>query len=418
MTLPRQNLFVRKSHAGAVVSLADTGPSRRGCVRWLQRSRGGTLASHRHIVAAVSLCVLVAGTGCRSQTEEEVETATAVAVKTVPATQGSIRGVVHATGIVNPAPGAELMVVAPEAARITELPFATGDRVRRGDVLVRFEIPGAAAEEQKQKAEVARAEAGLELAKAALARARELFDRGVAARKEVEEATRQIADAEAALQQAKAALAAAQTVAGRAIVRATFDGVVAKRDHNPGDLVEAAASDPVLRVVDADRLEVVASVPLADSSRVQVGAVGHLVSAPTNTADVELKARTRPTAVEAGTATVPVRFGFSKPINIPVGTPVQVDIEAEEHRNVVLVPEAALVREGEETAVFVVDGGKAARHVVRIGLIGGGNVEITSGISAGERVIVDGQAGLPDGAEVTERPETATEGPAEKGGAQ
>ena len=376
-----------------------------------------TLSSHRRLVFAVSVCVLAGCAGCRTQTEEEVETATTVAVKTEPATQGSIRSVVHATGIVNPAPGAELVVVAPEAARITEIPYATGDRVRRGDVLVRFEIPGAAAEEQKQKAEVTRAETNLQIAKAALARARELFDRGVAARKEVEEATRGVADAEAGLDQAKAALAAAQTVAGRAIVRATFDGVVAKRDHNPGDLVEAAASDPILRVIDPNRLEVVASVPLADSSRVQVGASGHLMGAP-NT-DVELKARTRPTAVDAGTATVPVRFGFSQPISIPVGSPVQIDIEAEEHRNVVLVPEAAIVREGEETAVFVVKDGKAERRAVRIGLTGGANVEIASGISAGERVIVDGQAGLPDGADVTERSaETTPEAPAEKGGGQ
>ena len=378
-----------------------------------------TLAFHRCIVAAVSVCVLAGCAGCRTQTEEEVETTTAVAVKTAPATRGNIRGVVHASGIVHPAPGAELVVVAPEAARIADLPYAAGDRVRRGDMIVRFEIPGAAAEEQKQKAEVTRAEASLEIAKAALVRARELFERGVAARREVEEATRSVADAEAALDQAKASLAAAQTVAGRAVVRAAFDGVVAKRDHNPGDLVEPAASDPVLRIVDPNRLEVVASVPLADSSRVQVGAAGHLMSPPTNTPDVELKARTRPTAVEAGTATVPVRFGFSQPVNIPVGSPVQVDIEAEEHRNVVLVPEAAIVREGEDTAVFVVNDGKASRRAVRIGLIGGAHVEIASGISAGERVIVDGQAGLPDGADVTERSaETEPEAPAEKGGAQ
>ena len=48
------------------------------------------------------------------------------------ATRGAIRGIVHATGIVTPAPGAELMVVAPEAARIADLPHAGGDRVRRG----------------------------------------------------------------------------------------------------------------------------------------------------------------------------------------------------------------------------------------------------------------------------------------------
>jgi RND family efflux transporter MFP subunit len=221
-----------------------------------------------------------------------------------------------------------------------------------------------------------------------------------------------MADAEAAVAQARASLAAAQTMSGRAVVRATFSGVIAKRFHNPGDLVEASAGDPVLRVVDPDRLEVVASIPLSDASRVEVGAPGRLVSAPINAADVHVKVLTRPAAVEPGTAAVPVRLGFTSPVAIPVGTPVQLEIGAEEHRDVVLVPVAALIREGDETAAFVASGGQASRRPVRIGLTDGTNVEIASGIDAGERVIVDGQAGLPDAAAITEGTPTKEAAPA------
>ena len=121
-------------------------------------------------------------------------------------------------------------------------------------------------------------------------------------------------------------------------MRATFDGVVAKRLHNPGDLVEATAGDPVLRVIDPRRLEVVASVPLADASRVVVGAPAHLVGTPDRRPEVGLKVLSRPAAVDAGTATIPVRLGLAAPTNLPVGTPVQVDIDAEQHTNVVLDP--------------------------------------------------------------------------------
>ncbi len=361
------------------------------------------------LVAGWSVCVLITGSACRTETAEEVETTTAVLVKTTPAVRGAIHGVVHATGVVGPAPGAELVVVAPEAARVTEIPRADGERVRRGDLLVRFEIPGSAAEVDKQQAEVRRAETGLETARAAEARARELFDRGVAARRDVEESTRSVADAEAALAQARAALVAAETVASRATVRAPFDGVIAKRYHNPGDLVEAAAGDPVLRVVDPDRLEVVASVPLSDASRVEVGAPAHLVAPPGTAAAVALNVRSMPTAVEPGTATVPVRLAFAEPVRIPVGAPVQVDIEAERHAGVVLVPVAAIVREGDVAAVFVDSGGTARRHAVEVGLSDGTNVEIPSGVAEGDDVIVDGQAGLPDGAPVTVAEEGASE---------
>jgi RND family efflux transporter MFP subunit len=350
------------------------------------------------LVGGVALAAL--WIACNRESAEEVESETRVAVRTAPASLGDIRGVVHATGIVNPAPGADLVVIAPEAARVLEIPHAAGDRVRSGDVLVRFETPGPAADVQRQQAEVTRARTTLENARVAERRARELFDRGIGARRDVEDATRAVADAEAAVAEAQASLAAAQAVAGRATVRATFDGIVAKRQHNPGDLVEPTASDAVLRVVDPRRIEVVAAVPLADASRIDVGAPAHLVGTSSDTPDIALKVLSRPAAVESGTATVPVRLGFASPATFPVGAPVQVDIEAEQHKGVVLVPAAAIVREGDETAVFVASGAKAQRRAVEAGLTDGARVEIVSGVKPGEMVIVDGQAGLPDDAAI------------------
>ena len=100
-------------------------------------------------------------------------------------------------------------------------------------------------------------------------------------------------------------------------------------------------------------------------------------------------------------ATVPVRLAFVAPAAFPSGMAVEVDIDAEQHSNVVLVPAAAIVREGEETAVFVAVDGKARRRPVKIGVATAEHVEIVSGVRAGEPVIVDGQAGLPDDAAIT-----------------
>ena len=86
-----------------------------------------------------------------------------------------------------------------------------------------------------------------------------------------------------------------------------------------------------------------------------------------------------------------------------------------------IVPAAALVREGEETAVFVVMGDKAQRRPVQAGLTDGSDLEIVSGVKAGEMVIVEGQNGLPDGAKVTIETDNEDEAPAnekdEKGAA-
>ncbi len=365
-------------------------------------TRTPVFACHVPRPVAVGLALTLAtlsGAACSRGGPEEVESETVVPVATQPAQRGSIRAVVHAAGVINPAPGADLLVVAPETARIAEIPKAEGDRVRRGELLVRFEIPSLTSDTATRRAEVARGEARLENARAAQTRAHDLFDRGIAARKEVEDADRELADAQASLAEARSTLGAAEIAARRTEVRATFDGVVVKRAHNPGDVVEAAASDVILRVIDPRRLEVVASVPLADVSRVSVGAAARVTGSPgEDTAG--LRVISRPAAVEPDTAAAPVRLAFTGSTAFAAGTPVQVDIDAELHTNVVLVPEEAIVREGEETAVFVAAGNKAQRRPVSLGLSDGMHVEIRSGVQAGDPVIVRGQAGLPDGATI------------------
>jgi hypothetical protein len=169
--------------------------------------------------------------------------------------------------------------------------------------------------------------------------------------------------------------------------------------------VEAAASDPVLRVIDPARLQVDASVPISDLSRIVMGATGRLIVS-NELPPLPLKVVSRPAAVEPGTAAAPVRLNFLTAHSLAVGTPVEVEIDAEEHANVVLVPIAAIVREGEETAVFVAEGDKAARRTVVVGIVDGMHAEIREGVKAGEQVIIHGQAGLPDGAAITtEKPE-------------
>ena len=352
------------------------------------------------IRSLAGLLLLVSIAGCSREATEEVTSDTVVPVTTEAAAVGTIRATLMVTGTVTAAPGADLLVIAPQPARIAEIPHAEGDRVRRGDVLVQFEIPSYTVDVATKRGEITRAQARLQNARAAQTRAHDLFERGIAARKEMEDADRELADAQAGVAESEATLAAAQTSAARATVRATFDGVIAKRTHNPGDSVDAAASDPVLRVVDPKRVEVTASIPVADVARIAMGATAHLAS-PGGGATATLKVVSRPAAVDANTATAPIRLAFATPTALPIGAPVQLTIDAEEHRDVVLVPAAAVTHEGEEAAVFVVNGEKAERRVVMLGIVDDAHAEIRSGIKAGDAVIVTGQAGLPDGAAIT-----------------
>jgi RND family efflux transporter MFP subunit len=349
----------------------------------------------------LALASALAGAACHGAPVEETEAENPVAVAVEPARSGPIREVIVASGIVTAPPGGELIVTAPEAARIAELPKGEGDRVRVGDLLARFEVPSLTAGATSSRAAIEQAQARVDNAKAAATRLAGLFERGVAARKEVEDAERELREAQAALAQAVSASEAANALAGRLVVRAKFAGLVAKRWHNPGDLVEPGPGDPILRVIDPSHLEVVAAAPVADLARITVGALANIAS-PGNGEPVGATVIARPAAVESGSVTAPVRLRPASAQNLTAGMAVQVEILGPEHPGVVLVPAAAVVREGTTTIVVTVGpDGKAHRQDVELGIVTADTIEIRKGIAAGDKVIVRGQNGLPDGAAVT-----------------
>jgi RND family efflux transporter MFP subunit len=346
-------------------------------------------------VLALVLLFLAA---CGKPPSEQVDATAAVQVTVQTVRRGAIHPTFTAAGLVKPATGAELAVTAPQSARIAEMPRGVGERVRRGDLLVRFDIPSAESDIAARRADVARARARLNLARASFERVQGLFERGIAARKEVEDARRELADAEAGVTEAASALAAAQKIAGREVVRAPFAGVIALRTHNPGDLVEPG-TDPILRLIDPARLQVETALPVEQLVAVEVGSPAEIHGPGGGTWPARVV--TQPAAVDPATTTASLILDFVRPAGLPAGAPVQVEIAGAEHPDAVIAPAAAVVQEGPETFVYTVDAqSKAHRVPVTLGIRNGAEIEVLSGVEPGARVIVEGQNGLPDGAEV------------------
>ena len=352
--------------------------------------------------AAVLWCAVVAAACSRERPAERAdEEELAVPVAARAAQTGSIRTVVRATGVVTPAEGADFVAAAPEPARVVEIAKPEGAQVASGDILVRFELPGAAQDLMRVRADVAGAQAQLESARVTQARTRDFVARGLVPRVELDSADRAFADAQAAVERAQAAEAAAEAAAARAVVRAPFDGMVAQRFHEPGDLVQGSVTDPVLRVVDPKRLEVIASVPAPDVSRVLPGASARMTS-PVDARVIRLAVTARPSAAQPrADGSLPVRLEFAEPHDVPVNTNVDVEIDAEERSGIVFVAPDSLIQESGRTTLFVANGDRAERRGVTTGLADDQRVEITSGLSAGELVITQGHLGLADGEKIS-----------------
>jgi RND family efflux transporter MFP subunit len=352
--------------------------------------------SARPLVVAVTAFALAAA--CHKAPPEEVATTAAVPVEVAVAHVGDITSYVRVTGTIEPAPGADWVVTAPEKARVAEIRFAPGDAVRRGQVVARFDAPPLRADLATRSSEASQAQARLDNARRNYNRLSTLLEKGIASRKEVEDARKELLDAESAVRESGQTRAAAADLAARATPIAPISGVVAERWHNPGDVIDAG--EHVLRVVDLGHLQVTAAVPVADAPRVVIGHAARVTVPGSTGTEIGGKVVGAPATVDPATGTAPIRVAVGG--GYPVGTPVQVAIVAEERRSVLLVPAAAIVTDEGKSALFVVGGdGKAHRRAVTVGVTSGDDTQVVSGLRAGERVVVKGQDELPDGATVT-----------------
>lgn len=361
----------------------------------------------RHLcLAALVTATSLSLAACSKAVIETVDTAGPMLVRAEPVTLESIRTSVTVTGAVAPSPGADWTITAPENGRIVEMPKAEGDAVKQGDLLVRFEVPSLTAELATRQAEAAGANARVQAARSNATRLAGLLERGIASQRESDEAQRELQEAEATLGQALSGRQAAEILAARVIVIARFAGVVARRWHNPGDQVDASSSDPVLRVIDPTRLEIVAAVPVAQLPAVGPGRAARIFS-PTDGSLIEGIVISIPPAVDGSAATGDVRVSLPKTADpkapaLTAGTPVQVEIMSEERTNAMVIPTSAVLREGLEAYVMVAGAdGKAHRKSVVVGLVAHERTQIVSGLTAGENVILAGAEAIPDGASIT-----------------
>jgi len=145
----------------------------------------------------------------------------------------------------------------------------------------------------------------------------------------------------------------------------------------------------------------VASVPIPDLPRVQVGEAVRILVPGADEPEAG-KVLTRPAAVEPTGVSADVRISLTAATQLAVGTPVRVEIVAEQHPSALMVPVEAILHEDEDSFVMVAGADdKAHKRKVTVGLTTPKMAEITAGLKAGELIIVQGQQGLPDGAAIT-----------------
>jgi RND family efflux transporter MFP subunit len=355
----------------------------------------------------LTLVTVIALPACRRAAPRETEAEPAIPVIAEPVRLGTIRAKISATGVVGTLPGAAFAVVASQPARIADVTKNVGDAVKSGEMLVRFEFPSLGAQTAVNESAVKAADLRVKQAQLTQGRIQMLVDKGAASRAELDDSARELAVAEGELAAAKAALSLVQAQGGNTTIRAPFDGTVTERLHNPGDNVRADENDPILRLIDPKQVQVMATLPVADTARFVIGATARATAEgpPSREAALRrgfaqqelLRVATRP-APESGAKTVDVTLAFDTPTDLRPGTQVGIEIDAEQRSNVPLVPAVAVIRDNPAQPIVVVAaGGVVQRRPVVIGLVDGENIEILSGLKPGELIITQGHSTLRDG---------------------
>jgi RND family efflux transporter MFP subunit len=342
---------------------------------------------------ALSSC-LFAGACGRSEPQETAKTNTIV-VTGQPARLDTMREMISLPGLVVPSVAADHTVIVAEPAQIVELPRAEGETVQAGDLLVRFDIASITADVQARQLEMAEATSRLERAKAEAARLASLNERGLIARNQLDAAQSAVSAAETAVNQAKLQIDSAGALVERTIVRARFPGRVAKVFHKVGESVLGGSNDPIMRVIDPTRLQVVAQATVSQLERVQPGltATIQVIGGVTEAATVAYRQ-----APESGGSSGEVRINLASPTTVALDTPVRVEILVEERRDAVVVPQQAVQAESGVSFVWVAtDDGVARRREVKLGLTANGLTQIASGVTVGEKIIVTGISELAEG---------------------
>jgi RND family efflux transporter MFP subunit len=267
-------------------------------------------------------------------------------------------------------------------ARIIEIRVNAGDKVKKGDVIARLDERDIKAQENAAQAALASANAQASRAQADEQRTRSLFSKEAATRENFDAVVARAKEAQAAVSQANSAVAEIRTHLADALLVAPFDGTVVKRLKEPGDM--GLPGVPIVTLQTPQGLRLEADVPSTCAGRYSIGmnvnvridtleqTAGAQIDEISPEVDPQTRTQLIKIALPAMTGLQPGYFGWLE--------------QACDRHEALLIPVSAVQHIGQlEVVKVVADGRQLMRHI-RTGKTFGDQVEVISGLHAGETV--------------------------------
>lgn len=289
-------------------------------------------------------------------------------------------------------------VAAQVSGRIVDIRFDVGDRVQKGDVILRIDERAASLAVAASEAQMREAEAALVNARAQFERTKQLVAQKFVSQAALEKSEADLKAAEARMRAMVAGTGAAVTEKSFTTIVAPYSGIVSARHVQLGEM--AAPGKPLLTGFDPTTLRVVATVSSAQVPAIQAGSKAR-IEVPSIERWVEVKSVTLVPSADPRTHTSQVRLDLpAEARGLLPGVFARAHFVTGRAARL-MVPRAAVLRRSEVTAVYVVDAkGLASLRQIRLGAVSDEtSVEVLAGLRPGEKVAVEPvKAGMTTGA--------------------
>jgi membrane fusion protein (multidrug efflux system) len=299
---------------------------------------------------------------------------------------------INAIGTVAPVQGVTVSADLPGV--IDRIAFDSGRGVQQGDILVQLDT-------RQEQAQLAAAQAQLEVARLNFERMRGLVQQDAVSRAEYDNAAAAHKQAEARLQEIRATIE-------RKTIRAPFSGVLGIRQVNLGQYLNGG--DPVVPLQSLNPIYVNFGIPQQQAGEVRSGARVKVTVGEPGTRDFQGRVTAINAVVDATTRNVQVQATLANPAGVlRPGMFVQTELRVGESQSVVTLPASAINYAPYGDSVFIVSDLKDAtgqtyrgvrQQVVKLGGARGDQIAVVSGLNPGEEVVTSGVFKLRNGAPV------------------
>ncbi len=348
------------------------------------------------IIGVVALTAMSCGGG----ESREVATLTPIAVKVGKTAESDQSGFVSASGKIEAKKSANLSTRM--MGFVQNLNVNVGEYVKEGQLLISINNTDLLAKKAQVEASISQATSGFENAKKDFERFKTLFNQGSASQKELDDMTTRYEMAKAGLEASEQMKQEVMAQFAYANIKAPFSGVVTNTFIKEGDMANPGM--PLVSMEAQGDLEVTAMVSESDIDNIKKGSEVLVLVKTMDQILTGLVAEVSHSAKNTGGQyLVKISLPGDNADVLPgMFVNVQFPVTTKNEKSIVMVPNAALVKQGQLTGIYTIGSDNVAiLRWLRVGKTYGNQVEVLSGLTSGETYISSAEGKLFNGAKVT-----------------